>query len=421
MKISRDKIRQQALLTGRRTLELGKEAGGRVRRFYRRTWIILGGAAVVAAGGLWWWLRPEPAKPVWPVVEVEPVQTDDIELYGEYVGRIRAQQFVEIRARVEGFLEKMMFEEGTYVRKGQPLFIIDPKLYRAHANKARAQLNKDKAMALKAERDLQRIRPLYEQNAASQLDLDNAIASYESATAAVAMSEADLTQTETALSYTTVSSPISGYISERSVDIGTLVGPNGKSLLATVVKSDTVRVDFSMTGLDYLKSRARNVNLGQKDSTRKWDPYITITLADNTQYPLRGLVDFADPQVDPETGTFSVRAEMANPDRILLPGQITTVRLLLDVREDATVVPTKSVVIEKGGAYVFVIRPDSIAERRMIELGPEVDNRVIVERGVVPGEKIVVEGFHKLTHGDKVDPVPAPAKSRVTETEASEK
>ena len=421
MKISRDKIRQQALLTGRRTLELGKEAGGRVRRFSKRTWIILGGAAVVAAGGLWWWLRPEPAKPVWPVVEVEPVQTDDIELYGEYVGRIRSQQFVEIRARVEGFLEKMMFEEGTYVRKGQPLFIIDPKLYRAHANKARAQLNKDKAMALKAERDLQRIRPLYEQNAASQLDLDNAIASYESATAAVAMSEADLTQTETALSYTTVSSPISGYISERNVDIGTLVGPNGKSLLATVVKSDTVRVDFSMTGLDYLKSRARNVNLGQKDSTRKWDPYITITLADNTQYPLRGLVDFADPQVDPETGTFSVRAEMANPDRILLPGQITKVRLLLDVGEDATIIPTKSVVIEKGGAYVFVIRPDSIAERRMIELGPEVDNRVIVERGVVPGEKIVVEGFHKLTHGDKVDPVPAPAKSRVTETEASEK
>lgn len=402
-----------------------KKAASRVAhvriRLSRGQWIGVIAGLVVVTVLLVILLRPRPAAVVLPVVAVEPVTTEDVNIYGDYVGRIRAQQFVEIRARVEGFLEKMMFEEGTYVRKGQPLFIIDPKLYRAHANKARAQLNKDKAMALKAERDLQRIRPLYEQNAASQLDLDNAIASYESATAAVAMSEADLTQTETALSYTTVSSPISGYISERSVDIGTLVGPNGKSLLATVVKSDTVRVDFSMTGLDYLKSRARNVNLGQKDSTRKWDPYITITLADNTQYPLRGLVDFADPQVDPETGTFSVRAEMANPDRILLPGQITKVRLLLDVREDATVVPTKSVVIEKGGAYVFVIRPDSIAERRMIELGPEVDNRVIVERGVVPGEKIVVEGFHKLTHGDKVDPVPAPAKSRVIETEASEK
>ena len=387
----------------------------------RKRWIVLVCALLAAGGGVWWWLRPRPVPEVLPVVAAEPVEVEDVSVYGEYVGRIRAQQFVEIRARVEGYLERMLFTEGTYIKKGQTLFVIDPKLYRARVNKAKAQLNKAKAQALKAQRDLERIRPLYEQNAASQLDLDNAIASYESATAAVAMSEADLTQTETALSYTTVSSPISGYISERSVDIGTLVGPNGKSLLATVVKSDTVRVDFSMTGLDYLKSRARNVNLGQKDSTRKWDPYITITLADNTQYPLRGLVDFADPQVDPETGTFSVRAEMANPDRILLPGQITKVRLLLDVREDATVVPTKSVVIEKGGAYVFVIRPDSIAERRMIELGPEVDNRVIVERGVVPGEKIVVEGFHKLTHGDKVDPVPAPAKSRVTETEASEK
>ena len=333
MKLSREKIVQQAARAGRRTLQLGEEAGGRIRRLSKRSWLILAGIAVLTVGGLWWWLRPEPVKPILPVVQVEPAETDDIELYGEYVGRIRAQQFVEIRARVEGFLEKMLFEEGTYVKKGQPLFIIDPKLYEARVNKAKAQLNKDKALELKADRDLKRIRPLYEQNAASQLDLDNAIASYESATASVAMSEADLTQAETALSYTTVSSPLSGYISERSVDIGTLVGPNGKSLLATVVKSDTVRVDFSMTGLDYLKSKARNVNLGQKDSTRKWDPYITITLADNTQYPLRGLVDFADPQVDPETGTFSVRAEMANPDRILLPGQFTKVRLLLDVRE----------------------------------------------------------------------------------------
>ena len=390
-------------------------------RMNRKDWIGLAAAVLIAAGVLYLILRPRPAVIELPVVAVEPVTTEDVNIYGEYVGRIRAQQFVEIRARVEGYLERMLFAEGTYVKKGQTLFIIDPKLYRARVNKAKAQLNKARAQAQKAERDLNRIRPLYEQSAASQLDLDNAIASYESATASVAMSEADLTQAETALSYTTVSSPLSGYISERSVDIGTLVGPNGKSLLATVVKSDTVRVDFSMTGLDYLKSKARNVNLGQKDSTRKWDPYITITLADNTQYPLRGLVDFADPQVDPETGTFSVRAEMANPDRILLPGQFTKVRLLLDVREDATVVPAKSVVIEKGGAYVFVIRPDSIAERRLIELGPEVNNRVIVERGVVPGEKIVVEGFHKLTHGDKVAPVPAPEKSSATEAEPSEK
>lgn len=142
---------------------------------------------------------------------------------------------------------------------------------------------------MKAERDLKRIRPLFEQNAASQLDLDNAEAAYESAEATVAMSEADLAQAELELGYTIVRSPLSGHISERNVDLGTLVGPGGKSLLATIVKSDTVLVDFSMTALDYLKSKERNINLGQQDSTRSWQPNITITLADNTVYPLKDM------------------------------------------------------------------------------------------------------------------------------------
>ena len=248
IKISFENIRQAAKNIGNYALRLSEK----IRRISPRVWLYVGAGILLLSGGLYWLLRPAPPGPDLPIVEVEPVVTDDVEIYGEYVGRIRAQQFVEIRARVEGFLEKMLFDEGTYVKKGQPLFIIDPKQYQARANKAKAQLNKNKALALKAERDLERIRPLYQQNAASQLDLDNAIASYESAKAEVEMSEADLTQAETALGYTTVSSPISGYISERNVDIGTLVGPGGHSLLATVVKSDTVRVDFSMTGLDYL-------------------------------------------------------------------------------------------------------------------------------------------------------------------------
>ncbi|HIW52131.1 MAG TPA: efflux RND transporter periplasmic adaptor subunit [Candidatus Alistipes excrementipullorum] len=377
-------------------------------RMTRRRWIAAISSLVLIGVALFFILRPKPPVVILPIVEVEPVNTEDVNIYGEYVGRIRAQQFVEIRARVEGFLEKMLFAEGTYVKKGQILFIIDPKLYEARMNRAKAQLNKARAQALKAERDLNRIRPLYEQSAASQLDLDNAIASYESATADVIVGEADLTQAELTLSYTTVRSPIAGYISERNADIGTLVGPNGKSLLATVVKSDTVRVDFSMTALDYLRSKARNVNLGHKDSTRKWDPYITVTLADGSQYPMRGLVDFADPQVDPQTGTFSVRAEMANPDHVLLPGQFTKVKLLLDVRENAIVVPTKALVLEKGGAHIFVVRPDSIVEKRFVETGPEIGNNTVIERGLASDENIVVEGYHKLSHGQKVEPVLAP-------------
>ena len=385
----------------------------------------IAGAVVLAiiAVALYFIFRKRPQPEVHPTVVVETVTTDDMEIYGEYVGRIRAQQFVEIRARVEGYLEEMLFEEGTYIKKDQVLFVIDPKLYKARVDGARAQLQKDKALELKAKRDLDRIRPLFEQNAASQLDLDNAIASYESAVSAVIMSEADLAQAELALGYTTVRSPISGYISERNVDIGTLVGPGGKSLLATIVKSDTVRVDFSMTALDYLRSKERNVNLGHQDPTRGWNPYITVTLADDSVYPYEGLVDFADPQVDPQTGTFPVRAEMPNPDHVLLPGQFTKVKLLLDVREGAVVVPSKAVIIEKGGAFIYVIRPDNVAERRFIELGPETDNMMIVERGLIPGERIVVEGYHKLMPGmtvEIVEPVAGEAAAEGMDNNAEE-
>jgi len=342
-----------------------------------------------------------------PVVAVEPVVASDVNIYGEYVGRIRAQQFVEVRARVEGYLQKMFFEEGTRIRKGQTLFVIDPRLYKARVEKARAQLNKAKAQQQKAERDVKRMRPLYEQNAASQLDLDNAEAAYESAKAEVLVAEADLKQAELTLGYTTVTSPADGYISERSADIGTLVGPGGKSLLATVVNSDTVRVDFAMTSLEYLKSRSRNVKLGERDASRHWDPYVTITMADGTEYPYKGLVDFASPQVNPTTGTFSVRAEMPNPDHILLPGEFTKVKLLMDVRKDAIQVPVRALDIEKGGAYVYVVRPDSVVERRYVETGPEVGNNFIVERGLAAGEHIVIEGYHKLHHGTKVRPVAA--------------
>ena len=364
---------------------------------------VIAAIAVVVLVAIYWFVthRPAPA-PDLPVVAVEPVIQDDVEIYGEYVGRVRAQQFVEVRARVEGYLENMLFAEGTYVNKNQVLFVINQDQYRAKADKARAQLKKDEAQALKAERDLKRIRPLFEQNAASQLDLDNAEAAFESAEATVAMSEADLAQAELELGYTIVRSPLSGHISERNVDLGTLVGPSGKSLLATIVKSDTVLVDFSMTALDYLKSKERNINLGQQDSTRSWQPNITITLADNTVYPYKGYVDFAEPQVDPQTGTFSVRAEMPNPKQVLLPGQFTKVKLLLDVREGALVVPMKAVTIEKGGAYIYTMRKDNTVEKRFIELGPEVGNNVVVERGLAAGEIVVVEGFHKLTPGMKV-------------------
>ncbi len=373
---------------------------------------------VVLLLGIYWILnRPKKVDPELPTVILEPAVKDDVEIFGEYGGRIRAQQFVEVRARVEGYLESMLFEEGTYVEKNQVLFVINRDLYAAKADKARAQLEKDRAQERRAERDLERIRPLKEQDAASEVDLDNAIAAYESAKATVAMSEADLAQAELELGYTLVRSPLSGRISERNVDLGTLVGPGNKSLLATVVKSDTVLVDFKMSALDYLKSKERNINLGQQDSTRSWQPNVTITLPDNTVYPYKGYVDFAEPQVDPTDGSFGVRAEMPNPEQVLLPGQFTKVKLLLDVREGAVVVPMKAVTIEKGGAYIYIVRKDNTVEKRFIELGPEVGNKVVVERGLAAGEMVVVEGFHKLTPGIKIRAVSLDSIRSVDKTE----
>ncbi|MDE7468591.1 MAG: efflux RND transporter periplasmic adaptor subunit, partial [Muribaculaceae bacterium] len=187
---------------------------------------------------------------------------------------------------------------------------------------------------------------------------------------------------------------------------GSFVGSAGNTLLATIVNSDTVQIEFSMTSLDYLNSKARNVNFGQRDEKRNWDPSVTITLADGSIYPLRGLVDFADPRVDPKTGTFSVRAEMPNPDHTLLPGEFTKVKLLMDVREAAIAVPAKALEIEKGGAYIYVVKPDSIVERRFVEIGPDVANSTIIERGLAKGETIIVDGYQKVKHGQKVDPIP---------------
>lgn len=373
----------------------------KIKKFSRKEWLIISAAVIILAAVIIWLTRPEPPHENIPTVITENVATEDISIYGQYPGNIKAQQFVEVRARVEGYLEKMLFDEGTYVKKDQLLFVIDPSLYKAQADKSQAQLARNEALALKAERDLARIKPLYEQKAASQLDLDNAIAAYESAKAAVLMSQADLTQDQLSLGYTSVRSPISGHISKRHADIGSLVGPGSQSLLATIVKSDTVLVEFRMTDLDYQISKARNVNFGQKDSTRKWDPYITITLADKTEYKYKGFVDFADPLVDAKSGTFTVRAEMPNPDRELLPGQFTNVTLLLDIREDAIAIPSKAIIIEKTGTYAFVLKENGVVEKRFIELGPKTGNKTVVERGLLINEKIIVEGHHKLTHGMK--------------------
>ena len=253
-----------------------------------------------------------------PAVETQSATIDSAKICGEYSGTIQAHQHVEIRARIDGYLQQTRFSSGDYVNKNDILFTIDPKSYKAHVEKAKAQLNKSKALELKAEHDLSRIKLLYQQKATSQLELDNAIAAHESAKAEVIMSEADLTQAKIALDYTTIRAPISGFIHESTTDIGTLVGPKGKSLLATISNIDTIKICLNVTELDYLRS----IEPGTI-STRE----ISITLADSTTLSVIGTAIFSTPQLNPDS--FLIHLQIPNPNHTLLPGQSVKVKLPL--------------------------------------------------------------------------------------------
>ncbi|PWJ39159.1 efflux RND transporter periplasmic adaptor subunit [Sediminitomix flava] len=341
-------------------------------------------------------------KPPAPVVSITKSHQRDVEIFGEYVGRTRAFQQVEIRARVSGFLQKVAFKQGSKVKKDDLLYIIDPRQYNADYNRAQAQLELEKAGALKAQRDLERLKPLYKENAVSQQDYDNAIAAKAYADASVNRSKAELNRMALQLSFTKIKAPTDGFITESLVDLGTLVGGGSgeTSLLATIVKTDPIYVNFSMTALDYLASQRRNVGGG--DSTNLTKNVVTITLPDDTEYKQKGSLNFTEHKLNPETGTYSVQAVFPNQRGVLLPGQPTRVKLLLDIVKDAVVVPRKSVQIEDGGAYLFLVRKDTTVERRFVELGPEIDNEIIIERGLNPQETVISEGMHKIKAGQKV-------------------
>ena len=389
---------------------------------FPRWGFLLIGVLIVVVLSVWLLLcKPSAGHGAVPEVTVAVVDTSRVEIYREYEGSIRASQAVEVTARVEGVLEKMLFKEGCYVRKGQTLFVIDPRLYQAHVDRARAQLDRAKALKNKADRDLSRIRPLYTQKAASQLDLDNAEAAVECAAADVEIARVDLLEAQVTLGYTRVVAPISGYISERMVDVGALVGPGGKSLLATIVRSDTVMVDFSMTSLEYFKSKDRDVNLRCEDGEclDRLPSYVTITLADGSEYPYRGLVDFADPVVDTGSGTISVRAEMPNPDGCLLPGEKTKVRVLLDEVEGAMTVPAVAVQDSDDGKYVYVVSADGRVAKRMVKVGDSVGKRVIVESGLAVGDMVATDRFDLLSEGMDVTPVGVSGKDGPEKTSKS--
>ena len=342
-------------------------------------------------------------------VVVSPARLGLFRIYGSYVAVTRPSQDVEVRARVDGFVEAIEYQEGSFVEQGDPLYRIDDRPYVARIRRLEANLASAIAQLDKVRRDVERLQPLYEENAASQLDLDTAISAKEQAEAGVAAIRAELAEAQLDLEFTKVTAPISGLVGARRVDIGGLVGSGGQSLLTTVKKVDPMYVEFRMTALDYLNAQRRRKSYEElravDEQGHSVEGWVTITLPDDSVYPYRGDISFTEPEVSAETGTFAVRAEVPNPSRALLPGQFTRARLELDAIPNAVFVNEKSISIEQGGSYVMVVLPDDTVEQRFIVQGPQNGPDIVVRSGLAEGERVIVEGMHRVRHGQQVIPI----------------
>ena len=358
------------------------------------------------------------------LVVVEQVTTATVPLYGNYVGITQASLDVEVRARVDGFVEDKSFIEGSAVKKGTVLYRIDNRPYLAVVNRLKANVESQQSMLDKARRDVDRLKPLYEQDAASQLDFDNALSVLSQSRSSLAASKAELDEAELELSYTEIRSPISGLVSRSEVDIGALVGSSGQSLLTRVKRVDPIYVTFNMSALDYLNARRRMTSYSEQQEAeaegKAVEGFVTITLPDNSEYRYLGDVRFTDPSVNPETGTFQVRAELPNPDKELLPGQYTNVRIKLSEVSNAIVIPHKATQVEQGGVYVMVVLPDHKVERRFIVIEHQGKMGVVVKSGLKAGELVIVEGMHRVRHGQLAEPLTAEQYLKQEDTQQKE-
>jgi len=369
-----------------------RRKGARLRR--------LGGACLAAS--LLACGRGEPPAPPPPEVVVAEARLGNVPDRREYVGNVRAVNDVEVRARVRGYLLERTFTEGQQVAAGEVLFRIDPSPYQAALAEAKGRLAQARAAQQLAKTEFERARVLREQNVLSASDFDArreqqlaADAGLESARAAVEAAQLDL-------SWCTVGAPIAGQIGLALVDVGNLVGASGQdAVLARIVQIDPIHVYFAPTErerLDVLQG-AREGRIPQE---RVGNIPIELLLGDGTPYDHRGVVDFVDPTVDPNRGTVTVRALVANPDGVLKPGEFVRAIAVFPDYTDAVLVPERAVLDEQGGSYVLVVNAESVAEYRRVRAGITHDGMRQIAEGLAAGERVIVDGVQKARPGTKV-------------------
>lgn len=335
-------------------------------------------------------------------IEVQVVQVvqRDQPITADRVGQLYGAEDIEIRARVAGFLEGIHFKEGTSVKKGQPLYTIDPSEQLASVARAKGDLASAKTRLVKAESDVRRYRPLAEMHAVSQADLDSAVAEEGAAKGQVEANEASLRASEITLSYTKIASPIDGLIGMTQAKVGDYVGqlPN-PIVLDTVSNIEEVLARFSVTERDYLDLMRE---FGPPDTRKTRFDDVELILADGSIYGHRGVIDFADRHIDPSTGTLSIQATFPNPERLLRPGQYARVRIVIETRKGALLVPQRAVQELQGQQMASIVSLDGTVDTRTLQMGPRIGGMWLVEKGLSAGDKVILEGAQKVKPGEKV-------------------
>lgn len=334
---------------------------------------------------------PPPPPP--PAVTVVTVATEKVTLTRELPGRTVPRVVAEVRPQVTGIIEERLFTEGSLVEGGQPLYQIDDAVHRADYRRAKASLERARAAADLARINAKRTTDLYESNAISKQELDNATAALQQAEAELGVAEAALASAQTLLDYTQITSPISGRIGRSSVTQGALVTANQPTALSTVQQLDPIYVDVSQSSSELLRLR-RAISKGDLQDA---EIPVTILLEDGSVYEHAGKVAFADITVDPTTGSFTLRVLVPNPDHLLLPGMYVRAVVGEGIREDGILVPQKAVLRDQSGnTRVMVVRENGTVESRAVVVGQSVGNQWLVKSGLLPGDRVVTEGLQKI-------------------------
>jgi membrane fusion protein, multidrug efflux system len=320
----------------------------------------------------------------------------------EFVAQAEGSHQVDIVARVAGFLEKILYREGQVIKEGQIMFQMDQKPFQAQVAAATGEVEARKAQLWTAKANLDRIRPLAEQDAASKSDLDNAIGAAQSAEASVYEAQARLDKAKLDLGYTIIQAPVSGVTGKALLQEGAYLTPTGSaSRLSYVAKIDPIWINFTVS-LNQKAMIQQEVQKGLIALPKNQAYEVELELSDGSRYPYRGKVNFADPSFSKETGTFLVRAELPNPKETLRPGMFVKAFLKGLVRPNALVVPQKAVQQTANGHTITVVNPKGLAEIRPVIVGAWMGEDWVINQGLKAGDKVIVEGFQRLAPGAPV-------------------